>query len=94
MNEETADAIYTLLVKECGANEFHRETFIYSQSGAFIPEWRFMGSLGFGGKFYRDFKDGKWWVGCYREDDTPARESMIQTANARLTELHERLATE
>jgi len=48
-------------------------------------EWRFQGALGFGGKFYHQDFDG-FTVGCYREDDSPERQAMIDAMNAWLKE--------
>src|ERR1700743_1201522 len=42
-------------------------------------EWRFIGALGFGGKFWRF--DGRYAVNCYPEDRTPARDAMIAKCN-------------
>jgi hypothetical protein len=50
-------------------------------------EWRFCGSLGFGGKL-RYSNDG-FRVTCYSEDRTPECDKCIQTANARLRMLNE-----
>lgn len=49
-----------------------------------LREYRFIGSLGFGGKFWCD---GRWRVTCYREDDTPARLEAIAATNEALREL-------
>lgn len=50
-------------------------------------EYRFMGSLGFGGKFWLH-RDGMH-VSCYREDLTPAREATIAETNIALDRLLE-----
>jgi hypothetical protein len=50
----------------------------------FVNEWRFQGSLGFGGKFFRD--SNGYRVSCYPEDKTPERNAAISRANSRLQE--------
>lgn len=45
-------------------------------------EWRFMGNLGIGGKFYSTRQ--KWWVNCYPEDRTVERAHIICRVNAQL----------
>lgn len=80
-----ADVIYDVLVEEVGAREDDRETFVHMQTrDEGCREYRFMGSLGFGGKFW---DSGDWWVGCYRENETPERLAAIERANARLSAL-------
>jgi len=86
---EQANAIYDVLVKECGACDYghDRESFVHRQITEEIPEWRFCGDLGFGGKFWRNC--GRWYVTCYREDETPKRLAMIDAANESLGKLLE-----
>lgn len=43
-------------------------------------EYRFIGSLGFGGKFWLHHRDGMY-VTCYREDETPERLATIEDTN-------------
>ena len=87
-----AEKIWAILVAECSwrADPRDREAFCHylAEERSFPHEWRFMGALGFGGKFYND--GVSWRVGCYREDDTPERLRMIGAANARLAELRAR----
>ena len=54
----------------------------YSRGG--ISEYRFCGSLGFGGKVWRGPPP---YVTCYREDETPAIKARMEKANRRLTAL-------
>ena len=82
MNDQKANAIFDILVKECGAFDDDRLGFVYNQTAEPVSEWRFCGKLGFGGKFWRN--NGKWYVNCYREDETPKRMKMIEAANKRL----------
>ena len=46
-------------------------------------EWRFMGSLGYGGKYWIATNT----VRCYREDETPARIQSVSTINQKLKEI-------
>jgi hypothetical protein len=87
MTSKTAHAVYTLLVSLGGASENDRPSFVqyYTENVNLPSEWRFMGTLGLGGKFYMD--EFSWRVGCYREDDTPARISTITTLNQVLADL-------
>ncbi len=73
-----AEAIFDVLVEECGApNEesIDKENFVNTITNDF-HSYRFIGKLGFGGKFYRNGK-----VGCYQEDFTSGRENSINRAN-------------
>lgn len=82
LTEEQANKIYDILVTDCGALENNREMFIYQETKERVTEWRFCGSLGFGGKFWNDY--GAWRISCYPEDSTPAREKLIQQTNQKL----------
>lgn len=88
MNEKltTAEAavVWEVLCDTCGVcrSPDTRLHFVFMQSTQFIQEWCFRGALGFGGKFWRN--DGRWYVTCYREDETPERRAMIEEANKRL----------
>lgn len=76
------EAIYDVLVEECGAwdSPDHREAFAVLFPGC--VEYRFQGSLGFGGKVWAN--RGSVYVNCYLEDLTPERAEAIRRANARL----------
>lgn len=71
MDKERMNKIYTILVNEGGANEDDRDSFIYHHCDDKYGciEWRFVGELGFGGK-YRSVSNR---VTMYREDETPKR---------------------
>jgi len=85
MTVEICDEIYNILVKECGASESNRTEFQqYLTDGKDWHEFRFGGRLGTGGKFY---DNGRWTVGCYKEDDTPDRRGIINKTNLILTDL-------
>lgn len=82
--------VYDILVAEVGAREDGRHPFIedmVSENPA--SEWRFSGSLGFGGKYWP--QDNR--VNCYSEDETPERAAAIEQANQRLAELVRQLAS-
>jgi hypothetical protein len=85
ITDQQADAIYDILVQECGALEDGRLSFVSNQTTDFIGEWRFCGKLGFGGKFWRN--NGRMYVSCYHEDLTKERVAMITAANDRLAAL-------
>jgi hypothetical protein len=85
VTEAEASAVYDVLVRECGANEWSRTDFVYEfvSPGCDCTEWRFQGELGFGGKFYpREMR-----VSCYPEDETPKRRTMVERANAALRKM-------
>lgn len=87
MTETTANEIYDVLVAECGApNGDMRENFTAVMTRPTeTAEYRFIGDLGFGGKF-RNVND-RFYVDCYPEHATPARVKMIDAANVKLTAL-------
>lgn len=72
---------------------------IVEEDRSFGVEFRFIGALGFGGKFHlhgRHFllgrdphltTDYRCYVSCYPEDATPERQEMIERANERLSAL-------
>jgi hypothetical protein len=83
-NRRLAREIYKLLVSLAGADDREdvRERFVSYLTEDENPEWRFCGSLGFGGKFHAS--NSKWWVSCYREDETPERLEVIRKLNKAL----------
>lgn len=83
MTTEQANAIWDALVEHAGAAEWQREEFVQLHVAGRCDEFRFMGSLGAGGKFWRH----TWTVDCYPEDLTPARQQSIAATNAALAEL-------
>lgn len=95
-----ANEIWHILIEECGLRRDDRGwehyafiAYLDGQAGGFGHEYRFMGALGFGGKFYNE-GNRRWEVGCYLEDDTPARTEMIRRANERLAALLARVKGE
>lgn len=87
---DVANQIYDILVKFAGALERWREDFVHRQEHG-CCEYRFQGSLGFGGKFWN--VGDRWDVTCYREDENPERRQAIQLCNAELAKLKESLCT-
>lgn len=84
---EIASRMYEIAVQHCGAPPSYADTFVRYATGSPSGEYRFQGSLGFGGKLYFD-ADG-WRISCYPEDETPTRRSAMCHANAALTMLRE-----
>lgn len=80
MTPEQANAVYDILIRHAGANEAMRGEFVLLMTNHRCDEFRFIGSLGFGGKFWRD----RWQVTCYPEGLTPARAETIRVTNAAL----------
>lgn len=81
--------VYDVLVRLCAAldddaNRSQWEGFWLSEG----TEHRFSGSLGFGGKFWR--ANGRWYVSCYSEDETPIRKRRIEEANRVLALMRQR----
>jgi hypothetical protein len=88
LTSEIANKIYDILVKETGALEFGRERFVYTQTHEDCEEYRFQGSLGFGGKFWNDsFYINIWSVSYYPEDENKKRLKIIKRTNKKLEEL-------
>lgn len=78
MTEEKLSKIYDILIL-IGASEEDKRDFIHNHLNVKYPctEWRFMGCLGWGGK-YRITSNS---VDCYKEDLTPIREIIIKLTN-------------
>ena len=90
---EHARAALVILKEECGytsgGEDFVRVVSTEGKSGQGIcAEYRFMGALGFGGKFRNNGNlNNTPYVDCYPENETPERLSMIDRANERLAAL-------
>ncbi len=84
-----ADAVYDVLVEHAGASDMvsAREEFVQLQTDRHCPEYRFVGLLGFGGKFRRGGRSDRWYVDCYPEDLTPQRQAAIDTTIKALEDL-------
>ena len=84
--EVWAGRILDLLIQDAGAHARDRDQFMrWAKDG--YSEFRFCGTLGFGGKFWNNA--GRWYISCYKEDSTPERERTIQAVNEKLVFLHE-----
>ncbi len=89
---EYALKIGNILVDIGGANskildlnsEFIR--YLTKEESNWGHEYRFMGHLGSGGKFYSSWDN--WRVSCYQESETPFRLSVIKEINEQLKKLH------
>lgn len=83
MTEEQFGKVYDVLVSLGEASENMRYGFISSHIDSKYPcdEWRFIGCLGFGGKYY----SGKNKVTCYTEHETPAKLELIKKINLELS---------
>lgn len=95
ITKEQATAARQILVEECGLRPDDGRCSFVMLVSANITRWahachefRFMGELGFGGKFRNNGNHNDTpHVDCYREDETPARLKMIEAANKRLARL-------
>ncbi len=96
ISKDQAAAVLKILQEECGFayDEMNDQSFIrtiqapHPTEGHVCHEYRFQGSIGFGGKFRNNGNnDNIPHVDCYREDQTPKRNAMIARANKRLREL-------
>lgn len=74
------EAVWDLLVEHVGAHNDSddKEAFVRAFTRIDHPasEWRFQGTLGFGGKFYRSNEE--FWVACYPEDRTPEKAQLLE----------------
>lgn len=80
MTPDRANAVFDILVQHAGASEWQREEFVLLHTTGRCDEFRFMGRLGAGGKFWRH----GWTVSCYPEDQTPERAVAIARTNSAL----------
>jgi len=75
--------VWDILVEHAGASKSsdERESFVSSMTQIEYPtsEYRFQGSLGFGGKLYRSSRGLR--VGCYPEDNTLIRSKIVSNVN-------------
>ena len=88
LSSRAANDIYDVLVEICEASESDRDYFVERQTSTHITEWRFMGNLGMGGKFWR--QGNLWYVNAYPEGMTPDKEAIIKATNRKLERLRER----
>lgn len=87
LTEAQANTVWDVLVECAGANEWQRDEFVFTQTHGRCDEFRFIGFLGFGGKFWRS--SGRWYVTAYPEDIRvrPERQVIIDATNDRLAVL-------
>lgn len=88
--------IRQILVEEAGYSENSRHDYFVQairtddrrDARKVCREYRFMGALGFGGKFRNNGNQNNTpHVDCYPEHETPERLAMIERANARIARL-------
>lgn len=85
--------VWDILCLYAGASiaDLDRERFVYAMSlrtergGYEVHEYRFCGGLGFGGKVWR--YDGKFYITCYPEDETPDMRRIVLRTNEALKDL-------
>lgn len=87
---EQAGAIYDILVRDAGAQPAMRNDFIRAQDEGCV-EYRFCGSLGFGGKFWNN--NDRWYINYYPENRTDQRDAAEARINAQLEVLQYGLPT-
>lgn len=87
LTAEQANTVYDVLVKHAGASDQGREDFVLLEAEEEVNEYRFGGSLGFGGKFW-NYRD-RWSVTAYPEavKAHPELQGRIDTTNAALAAL-------
>ncbi len=83
LTDQQKRAIWDVLVEVCGAHP--RQWDEFNHHFPQCREFRFQGSLGFGGKVWADSR--RVYVTCYGEDMTPERGDMIGHANSSLLAL-------
>jgi hypothetical protein len=86
LDAATANRVERLLSDEFGGfyDGFERYVTTPNQWG---HEWRFGGTLGFGGKLHVNSLGSGLRVSCYPEDETPERRDAIDRVNAELARL-------
>lgn len=97
ITEQQARQVLDILIEHCGfrvadarEGDIFCETIRWPNSNTSIDhrEYRFIGLLGFGGKFRNNGnRDNVPYVDCYPEHQTPSRLTMIEAANTQLRNL-------
>lgn len=87
--ESLAESMWSVLCDHAGAHPSGGNQFMQSVRHYGLTEYRFCGSLGFGGKVrwsdWRSERDGcPIYVDCYPEDETAERRQAINSTNAAL----------
>lgn len=83
--------LYDLLQEHVGASLQGKDDFVSAFTKGRCHEYRFQGSIGFGGKLYCDsgsFSVGSHRVGCYTEE-LPGNEEKINMVNGLICDLEE-----
>lgn len=80
---EVAEKVWSVVVEHCDAHEQDSRSFLPCATRGHWTEYRFQGSLGFGGKVWHE-RGRSFRVSCHPEDSTPALEAAMATANAHL----------
>ena len=75
------EKVYDILIDTCNASPLEKEQF--ADTAGDFDEWRFGGSLGFGGKIWND-RINSLRVNYYSEDGTVGRDKMVKVANKKL----------
>ncbi len=75
-----AGKVHDILVACAGARRSDLHSFVFAM-GEGCEEYRFGGSLGFGGKFWTE----RFAVSCYPEDETIMRLAVIDNTNQALS---------
>lgn len=95
MSQTFYEKAWDILVAHAGATTMDphaKDSFVRAFLDTEYPvtEWRFCGSLGFGGKFWRNDRGGPcpFYVNCYREDQTKASQKTIEKVNRLLEVLY------
>lgn len=89
MNEEQANAVYDILVADCGAFEDERLPFVFEMKRG-CREYRCCHALGFGGKFYpAEMQEVPAHVDYYAEDSTHKRDIIRVNTDEKLRKLAE-----
>lgn len=88
INRSTAAEVWRILRAEAGASSSgtERDYFIqYVVGRDNVPEFRFQGALGFGGKVY--LRGGEWGVYYYPEDRNAERDAIVERTNTALSQV-------
>ncbi len=85
VQREFFEQVYDILVQYAKAQPDNKASFVAYYMKENGTEWRFCGCLGFGGKFWRNA--GKFYVSCYREDETKRTLKVIEKVNREIATL-------
>lgn len=87
LSAKRANVVYDILVARAGAREDSRDEFVryLTEDCRWGHEYRFIGSLGMGGKLHHNH--GSLNISCYHEDETDERREIIETVNGLLETL-------